>query len=450
MNPWKWFRYTVMIAFLAFISWVGYRHQVVGGGPAGVPTVDALCPLGGLESIYSFVASGTWLRRVAPSSLVLFAGVVAMTVLFGRVFCGWICPLGTVGELSAAASRRLGIRKVELPEPLGRILRFGKYIVLGLVLYFTWNLGTLAWREYDPWAAWMHLSAGWEEMASSPWGFAVLFGIVIGAGAFVERFWCRYLCPLGAALAIFQKISLTRVVRNGKTCISCGRCDRSCPMGLAPMGAQKVTDGDCISCGRCTESCPVDGTLSFSLAGKKVLSALAVGLLGVGLFLGIYAGARALGFWNTWAVSSLEAQKDPVDGVFGWMNIRQVAEQVKLPPAKVLEIGRLPADSPLDVAMKKMGGVNDEVLKEQLKEYFAAHPAVPSSAPQVPNNPDEIKGSLTLEEVASGYGLDSAVILKKAGWPEDTPRKIPLKDAGKAIGRETSDIRAAVRELLKK
>ena len=66
------------------MSWMGYRHQLLGGGPAGSPTVDALCPFGGLESIYSWLKEGYWLRRIALSSFVLFIGVTLATLLTGR------------------------------------------------------------------------------------------------------------------------------------------------------------------------------------------------------------------------------------------------------------------------------------------------------------------------------------------------------------------------------
>jgi len=181
-------RTLIQAGFLAFMTWTGYRHQVLGGGPAGVPPVDALCPFGGMESLYSLLSSGTWLRRVAPSALILLVIVAVATLLFGRVFCGWICPLGTLGEWTAKISRRLGIRKRELPESVDRPLRFLKYAVLAVIIAFTWKLGTLAWRPYDPWVAWMHLSGGITEMAESPWSFAVLFGAVIGASLFIERF----------------------------------------------------------------------------------------------------------------------------------------------------------------------------------------------------------------------------------------------------------------------
>lgn len=450
MFTWKRVRYGVMFGFLAYITWVGYQHQVLGGGPAGVPTVDALCPFGGLEGIYNFLASGTWLRRLAPSALILFAAVAAITLLLGRVFCGWICPLGSIGEFSALASRKLGIKRRELPPILDGYLKMLKYVILSVILYYTWTLGTLAWRSYDPWMAWMHLSAGWQEFIDNPWAFAALFGLVIGAGLFIERFWCRYLCPLGAALAVFQKLSFTKVVRSADTCISCGKCNKACPMGLAPMSVEKVTGADCIACGRCTENCPVDKTLVFSFAGRKTLSALALGVIGVLLFFGAYGTAKTAGYWQTFASTSSEALRDPVEGIFGWMTIDEAARQVKLPPEKVLEIGRLPAGTPLDMPLKKIEGVNDEILKEDIKAYFAANPAqAPKPVKAVPANPDELKGSFTLDEVAAGYGLDGAEILREAGWPAGTPGNISIKQAGEPLGREPADIREAVKKLLK-
>lgn len=122
---------------------------------------------------------------------------------------------------------------------------------------------------------------------------------------------------------------------------------------------------------------------------------------------------------------------------------------MKLSPEKILEIAKLPADTPRDVSIKKIEGVNDEVLKEDIKAYFAANPAqAPAPVKEVPANPDELKGSVTLEDVAAGYGLDAAKILEKAGWPADTPKNISLKEAGTPLGREPSDIRTAVKELL--
>jgi len=93
--------------------------------------------------------------------------------------------------------------------------------------------------------------------------------------------------------------------------------------------------------------------------------------------------------------------------------------------------------------------VNDEELKEQLKAYFAANPAkAPEPKTVVPSNPDELKGSFTLAEVASGYGLELSAILEKAGWPADADPNVKMRDVANTIGRDSSDIRNAVKELL--
>ena len=435
--------------FLAFMTWTGYRHQVLGGGPTGVPPVDALCPFGGMESLYSFMASGTWLRRVAPSSLVLLAIVVLTALLVGRVFCGWICPLGTLGEWTAKLSRKLGIRQRELPEPVDRPLRFLKYAVLALIIVFTWKLGTLAWRAYDPWVAWMHLSAGIEGMAEAPWSFVVLFVTVIGASLFIERFWCRYLCPLGALLDPFQKVSLFKVRRSEEHCIHCHICARSCPVRLDPESVEVTASAECIACGACVSGCPKEKALFFGTR-SRVLSVTAVGLLGVGLFLGGYGLAKVAGIWSTYApppVAQLAA--DPTSGIFGWMDIRKVSETVGLPAEKVLEITGLTADTPLDKPIKEI--TDDEAFREALAAWFAAQKESPAPAPpSSPVNPDEIKGSMTMEEVASTYGVEGSAVFEKAGWPSDLPLDKPLKEIATDLGKEVSEIREAVKALVVK
>ena len=442
-------RMLIQGGFLAFMTWTGYRHQVLGGGPAGVPPVDALCPFGGMESLYAFLSSGTWLRRVAPSALILLVIVAVVTLLLGRVFCGWICPLGTIGEWTAKISRRMGIRPRELPEPLDRPLRFLKYAVLAVIIVFTWKLGTLAWRAYDPWVAWMHLSAGIEEMAEAPWSFAVLFGAVIGASLFIERFWCRYLCPLGALLAPLQKLSLFKVRRSEEHCIHCHLCGKSCPVRLDPESTDVTSSAECLACGRCVEACPREKALFFGTR-SRVLSATAIGLLGVGLYLGGYGLARAANLWSTYAPPpAATLAEDPASAIFGWMSVNKVSETVGLPVEKVLEITGLPADTPRDKPIKEI--TDDEAFREALAKWFASEKGSPAETkPTGAPNPDEIKGSMKMEQVASTYGLDAATVFEKAGWPGELPADKPLREIAAELGRDVSEIREAVKALMEK
>jgi len=114
--------------------------------------------------------------------LVCRCGIASL--LLGRIFCGWICPLGALNEFISMIALKLGIKRKELPSNIDRPLRFLKYIILAVILFTTWKLGTLTFRAFDPWASWMHLSAGISEAG---YGTAVLFATLF-LGIFIERF----------------------------------------------------------------------------------------------------------------------------------------------------------------------------------------------------------------------------------------------------------------------
>ena len=446
-------RYTVQIGFLAFLTYIGYMHQQLGGGPNGMPPVDALCPLGGAESMYSYLKSGVWLRRTAPSAMVLFVSVALMTVLLGRVFCGWICPLGTIGQLSSSIGRKIGIKKIELPEKTDRVMRLGKYVVLAIAVLGSWYYGTLLWRGYDPWVAWMHISAGWAEVEEAPWAFGILFFVVIGASMAIERFWCRYLCPLGGLLSLFQKVSIVKVRRKESSCVHCHRCGDSCPMGLNPESKDVETSADCIACGECVEACPVKDTLVMGTS-RKTLNPLIVGLLGLAIFFGVYGTAKYTGFWATSASMPQNGQEvNPATYVYGWMNLEQVSNVTGLPIEKLIEIGQLEKDVPRDKSLKSIEGVDDHKFTDDIGKWFEqGGSALPSvSVPQAPSNIDELRGSLTLTEIGLMYSVDPAKVVKHLadeGWTGDIPLDKPVKDIAKERGEEVQVIRDAVKYIL--
>ncbi|MCF7935089.1 MAG: 4Fe-4S binding protein [Synergistales bacterium] len=440
-------RHSVLFGFLAFLTWVGYRHQLLGGGREGAPTVDSLCPFGGLESLYSILTTGEWLRRVAPSAMILLLGIVIMTLLVGRVFCGWICPLGVLGEWTARLGDRLGIRKRVPPPKIDRAGRALKYGIMAAIILWTWQAGTLVWRDFDPWVAYMHLSAGLAEVAERPWAYVILFTAAIGASLFVERFWCRYLCPLGAALGILQRFSLVKVRRTGSTCVHCHLCGTACPMGLDPEQKDIETSPDCIACGRCVEACPVEKTLRFG-AGTRRFSALSVGLVGLLLFFGTYGAAKVSGMWQTYSSISFSDTStiNPAEGVYGWMSVEQIASTVHLPEEKVIAVMQLPAGIPRDTSLKEVEGVDDEAAREHLEAYFADQGSG-GSPPEIPN-PDQIRGSMTALEVAGAFGLAPEAIFAEAGWPADAPHDQPLKELAAEYDRDVSEIRDAVGKLV--
>ena len=85
--------------------------------------------------------------------------------------------------------------------------------------------------------------------------FLILVFIIIGA-IFIERFFCKYLCPLGAIFAITSKLRLFKIDKPSAKCGKCRVCTNNCPMGIKLYKNEKVNNGECINCLRCTEVCP--------------------------------------------------------------------------------------------------------------------------------------------------------------------------------------------------
>lgn len=438
----QYIRFTVLSIFLFFITWMGYRHQLLGGGPAGSPTVDAMCPFGGLEAIYAWLKDGYWLRRIALSSFILFIGVALATFITGRVFCGWICPLGALNEFVSAGSRKLGIRQIQLPPSLDKYMRYLKYAILLLILVTTWKFGTLTFRDYDPWVAWMHLTAGWSELGN---GMLILFGLLF-VGLFIERFWCRYLCPLGAALAFISKFSLIKVFREPSACINCGKCTTACPVGLTPDKDILQKDGECIACGKCFSACPVEGAMNSGVKNRN-FTFIKTGIAGLLIIIAVVVGAKLSNNWQTYASSPAATGVEAVNNVFGWMNLEQVAQTVGLDVKFVIEAAGLPENTPTDVSMKKLPGVNDEELKEALRKYMQQSGKEANTSLL---NPQEMRGSVSFNQITSEYKLDKKELLLKLGLDENVDMDAPVKDILKPLGREVQEIRDAVQSLMNK
>ena len=229
-------------------------------------SLHAICPFGGVVTIYEFFTTGAFLPKLHSAAFILMALGLVVAVFFGPLFCGYVCPLGSYQEWIGKLGRRLFPKRYGklIPPKVDRVLGFLRYGVLAMVVYQTVVAGKLVFQDVDPYYALFSFMTG--EVALSA---LVILGVVTVFSLLVERPWCRYLCPYGALLGLFNLIRIFPVRRKASTCIHCQKCDRACPMNIKVSQKKDVRDPRCISCYECVSgnACPVADTVT--LAGGK-------------------------------------------------------------------------------------------------------------------------------------------------------------------------------------
>ncbi len=452
------FRVLILVAVWALMTYLAFAHQQAGGGPEGVPTVHALCPFGGMATLYKTLADGSFVRRTQASAVILLGGTLLLALVFRRAFCGWICPLGAMQELFAAIGRKLGWRRDLGANPIDANLRWLKYLILVVILVFTYATAELVFAPYDPWAAYAHLSAGWGEISEEFLvGFVVLVVAVLGS-VVVQQPFCRYLCPFGGLLGLISRIGVTRVVRDTDTCVHCHACDKACPVDIRVEAMPQVLTGECTMCGKCVDACPVPATLQLK-APRRPISRLAMGIAAIAIFFGVVFATKAAGIWQS-RPSDMEeithygGALDPAN-IRGFMSMDEIAQSYGVSASDLIARVELPADTDRSTAVKDIMKPLDrevEEIREAVAEMTGVpSPAVgeagaPSGAAQSGDQP-AIKGTMTLEEICEAAGVSAGDLPAALELPEDTPLDKPVKDIMKPLGREVGEIRQVVEDL---
>jgi polyferredoxin len=267
-----WIRRVVQWFFFLLIALISVNHTLAESG-AAIPflsgaSLHAVCPFGGVETLYTFATSGLYVKKIHDSALVLMGIGLVLAVLFGPVFCGWVCPLGTVQEWVGKLGRKIFKRRYNhfVPAKVDKILRYTRYIILIWVLYVTAMSGTLIFEAYDPYFALFNF---WStEVALTA---LLILSSTLVFSVFVERPWCKYACPYGAVLGLTNLFRVFSIKRAESTCKADGACSIMCPMNIEVDSVKTVRDHQCISCLECTSEaiCPVARTVVFTSGGVK-------------------------------------------------------------------------------------------------------------------------------------------------------------------------------------
>ena len=223
------------------------------------PGALGACPIGALQAV---IGSRNFKFAAYVSGFLIFIGA-----LIGRFVCGWLCPFGLIQDL---------LHKIPFPKKLktfrgDKLLRKLKYLFLVVFVLILPMFVVDIMGQGAPWFCKLFCPVGMLEggvplvLMNEPlqsaigflyaWKGVLLVGIIL-LSLLIYRPFCKYVCPLGAIYGLFNPISVFRYRVDEEKCIHCGKCARSCKMGVDPV--QNANSAECIRCGLCKAVCPTD------------------------------------------------------------------------------------------------------------------------------------------------------------------------------------------------
>ena len=263
----------LILLFLIIIISV-YRLYINGLIDIKILGIGDLNPYGGWNALRETALGSGYVFEGISTSMALTLALTASAIIGGRFFCGWICPVGAIQDFAS----RLGGKNGKASNPL-----WFKYPILLMLLIISILGYGAKIAEFSPWRALLNL----PDISS---GFFILAGVFL-ASIFLSRFFCRYLCPLGAAQALVGSMSILSL-KHGRNCTRCGSCLKNCPVGIKLSAGSETISPECIRCMKCVENCTADkendirleiGNKSVSITVYAVIMPVLLAVLWLGL-----------------------------------------------------------------------------------------------------------------------------------------------------------------------
>ena len=226
------------------------------------PGALGACPIGAMQNA---IGAHHKIPFYVLGSIMLFG------LFLGRLLCGFLCPFGFLQDLLS----KIPARQVKIPDRLDRAGRKVKYLVLLVLVILLPALAKGSYGVVPPYFCKYLCPAGTLEAGiplflAEPrlrtmtgvlfdWKILILVLVILGS-VIIRRFFCRYLCPLGALYSLFNRFSIYRMEVDPDQCIGCGKCTAVCPMDVEIT--KDPNHYECIRCGQCKSACPTNAVKS--------------------------------------------------------------------------------------------------------------------------------------------------------------------------------------------
>lgn len=300
-------RYAVQAVFLLFLLYVGLRFyqfylhfETLGKEPfvARPSAVEGFLPISALVALKVWLTSGEF-DKIHPAGLVLFTFFIASGIIFRKIFCSWLCPIGTFSEWLGMLGKKLFKRNFEIPEILAWILTPLKYLLLLFFLNMIVGMTTYSAKMFldDPYNKISDVKMLLFFLNISGFALKVIIVLIL-LSIFFKNFWCRFLCPYGALIGLGSIFRITKVRRNEDTCTNCEMCTKVCPQRIKVSKKKAVNSPNCTACMACVEACPIKDTLNMTVVNKKV-NKWVIPVAFIALFILVVGIAKITGHWDT-------------------------------------------------------------------------------------------------------------------------------------------------------
>ncbi|OFY44415.1 MAG: hypothetical protein A2X18_02090 [Bacteroidetes bacterium GWF2_40_14] len=331
----NWFRHILqwgtLLAIIIFLT------KIFGNQTADP---EAYCPLGGLETLGTYLVAGSMACSMTMTQIMMGIVLAIAVILFSKLFCGYLCPLGWGSEYLAKLRAKVKVKEVVIQSGsyLDKALRSFKYILLFIIFYYTITDSELFCKNFDPYYA---AATGFQGELTM-WMAILAIAVFVFGNFFIKMFWCKYICPLGGLsnifkyaitftvlIGIFAAINLSglsvswiyllaaasligylseifykepkifpllRITRSKEACNDCGLCAKKCPYGINVDKTDSVKNVDCTLCGECISSCNKNALSFNNKKGFRWIPAI--------LTITLFAAALLLG--SVWELPTID------------------------------------------------------------------------------------------------------------------------------------------------